>query len=139
MVRVAGSVTVFAPTVTAPAPVHVVLAFGVPAIDRPAGSVSVSAAVSEATLVFALVSVMVRVDVPPEAIGLVPKALATLGATAFTVSVLAVTPVASRFAVPVMLAALLVYAPPIAAVTSTLTWQLATPVLSCALAATTEA
>ena len=42
--RPAGSVTELAPVVTAPAPVHVVLAFGVPAIDRPAGSVSCTVA-----------------------------------------------------------------------------------------------
>ena len=106
--RPTGSVTEFAPVVTAPAPVHVVLAFGVPAIARPAGSVSVSAAESVAALEFALVSVTVSVEVPPEAIGLVPKAFATVGAAAFTVSVLGVTVALFKFAVPVMLAALLV-------------------------------
>src|SRR5204863_293297 len=87
MLRVAGSVMAEPPAAapTAPAPPQLVVAFGVAAITTPAGSVSVSVAVSAAADVLLLVSVIVSVDVPPAAIVAGAKALATVGAAAFTV------------------------------------------------------
>jgi hypothetical protein len=79
------SVTLFAVIDTAPAPLQVLAAFGTAAIVTPAGKVSVSAAERLAADVLALVSVIVRVDVPPAAIGLGEKPFASVGAAVFTV------------------------------------------------------
>jgi len=86
---VAGSVTEPEPAAatTAPEPAQVVDAFGVAATTTGTGNVSVNAAVRFATLALPLVSVMVSVDgvfaftVPGV------NCLATVGASALTVSV----------------------------------------------------
>jgi hypothetical protein len=90
--------------------------------------VSTSAALSEATVALALSSVIVRVEVAPARSVAGVKDLATRrrgagdGERARRHGV-------GHVRVPVMLAASLVYAPPIAEVTSTRTWQLATAAL----------
>src|SRR5206468_6961976 len=89
MERVAGSVMAAAPALaaTAPPPAHVVEAFGVGATRTPEGNVSTSAAERLAAAMFVLVSVMVSVDVPLAAMVPGAKSFATVGATAFTLSV----------------------------------------------------
>ena len=67
MLRPPGNVTVlpFAVAITVEPPPQVVLALGIGAIRTPVGSVSTSAMVVVATVAFALVSTMVRVETPP--------------------------------------------------------------------------
>ena len=65
MVRVAGKVTLLAVVLTAPVPVQVVLALGVPAITTVPGIVSVNAVVNEAVDGFGFVKVMVNVEICP--------------------------------------------------------------------------
>src|SRR3954468_9035246 len=88
MARVAGSVTVLPPAAapTAPLPEHVVDAFGVGAMESPAGSVSTNTALNVASLPFGLVNASVSVDVPPEAMVPGAKLLARDGAALPTVS-----------------------------------------------------
>src|SRR5206468_2634887 len=91
--RVAGRVIVLAPAAatTAPAPEHVVLAFGVAATTTPEGSASASAAESVATEVFALPSVSVSVEIAFGAMAAGVKLFARVGAAGFTTSVVGVT------------------------------------------------
>ena len=75
-------VTVLPPAgaVTAP-PLQVVLAFGVAAISKPLGKLSVSEVMVSAVSTLELDSVMVRVDVPPALIVVGLKLLLTVGVT----------------------------------------------------------
>ena len=125
--RVAGKVTVEPPAAaaTAPAPEHVVEAFGVAAITTPLGKVSVNAAARFAAEVLALLSVIVNVDTPLAAMVLGANALATVGVTVVTVRFAVAAAALLPFEVCSALAAIvLAYKPPRAAVTSTLTVQL---------------
>ncbi len=107
--RVAGSVTVDAPeaAATAPLPGHVVAAFAGLATTRPAGSVSVNAALRFAALAFGFESVMVSVELAFGATGDGLKDFATVGPVPVTVSVVPATALVT-FAVPPMRAASLV-------------------------------
>ncbi len=125
--RVAGNVTEPEPAtaVGAPAPEHVVEAFGVAAITTPLGKVSVNAAVRLAAEVLALLSVTVSVEVAFAAMVLGANALATVGVTVVTVKLAVAAAALLPLEVCSALAAIvLVYTPPIAEVTSTLTVQL---------------
>ena len=71
------NVTPDAPTVAAPPQVVLTL----PETSKPMGNVSVSGAVSSAAVLFGLVNVMVRVEIPPDVMAAGLKDLRSVGAT----------------------------------------------------------
>src|SRR5689334_17118015 len=85
MARPAGSVMLPAVVVTAPAPLQLTETLGVAATVTPEGSTSASDADRVAGVLFALVSVSVRVEVPPAAMVEGANDMVSVGATVVTV------------------------------------------------------
>jgi hypothetical protein len=127
--RVEGKVTVEPPAVaeTAPLPSQVVLALGVAAITTPVGNVSTSAEVRVATLKFGLDSVMVSVETPPALMLAGLNALPSRGGRPSPTGGTTVNVATAGAALLPLLVTrapackVLMYEPPTAAVTSTVT------------------
>src|SRR5450432_1275182 len=129
MERPAGKVTVELPATATgtPAPPHVLPTFGVAAITTPPGKVSRSGGVRVATAALALLKVTVSVETPPALTVAGLKALPSAGGTTGvrTVSVA----MAGAELLPLLVtrapaSSVLMYEPPTAAVTSTVSVQL---------------